>query len=368
MVLIGFAAVLITPLIQLQFRFLAEDPVLENRKLSNKPPLSSSAAFSSYPQDFVTWYNDHFGFRGLFIKIKNQIDFSIFGISSRIHIGKDGWLFYRSVLDIEKPSIDSSLKTLRPEVVKGVANLAIELNKRGVRLIVLIAPMKDVFYENYLPLTVKRLPKPSQINLLNDDLLKISNLVLVNSKEILSPVASERNVFHKTDFHWNDAAAFEINKSVVNRLGILEGKGPRLWNHDLKIEKRAESGGEAMFMPLFFPIREEALYVQKTWQDDLRVTNTKIFPFVTQERSNFSKNADLLKPVLMIGDSFLDGMIRAGLDSYFKKTYQTNWNEVDIKTLLENIPKDVEYVLMEFIEVSHNPLNQLAKLSSTEGR
>ena len=365
-VCIGFAALLLTPLIQLQFGLLGEGLILENRKLSNKPSFSSLESFNSYPRDFVAWYNDHFGFRGLFIKLKNQIDFSIFGISSRVHIGREGWLFYRSVLDIEKPSIEFSLRTLRPEVVNGVTNIAIQLDKRGVKLIVLIAPMKDVFYEKYLPATVKQLPKPSQINLLNDELNRIPNVILVNSKEILSPIANERNIFHKTDFHWNDTAAFEIDKSLVNQLGILEGKGPHLWVHDLKIEKRVESGGEAMFMPLFFPIREETLHVKKTWKDDLQVTNTIKLPFPAQERSDLSKNSRLLGPIMMIGDSFLDGMIRSGLDSRFKKTYQVNWNDVDIKTLIKNLPEDVRYLLIEFIEVSHGSLNQLAEFAITK--
>ena len=63
----------------------------------------------------VKWFNDHFGFRDFLIRSKTQIDYSVFGMSTRIHVGSDGWLFYRSVMDVEKPKFEKILETVKEE-------------------------------------------------------------------------------------------------------------------------------------------------------------------------------------------------------------------------------------------------------------
>ena len=155
---------------------------------------------------------------------KTQIDYSVFGMSTRVHVGSNGWLFYRSVMDIQKPNIELSLRKNSDAVVEGTRQLAISLASQGVQLIIMIAPMKDVYYSEFLPSTAKRLPDPRQIDLLQNRLRSMKEIIFLDSAVILKEVAKQRLVFHKTDFHWNDPAAFEVARVLVNKLADWKEK------------------------------------------------------------------------------------------------------------------------------------------------
>ena len=69
---------------------------------------------------------------------------------------------------------------------------------------------------------------------------------------------------------------------------------------------------------------------------------------------------DDLGPITVLGDSFFDGMIRSGFWVYFKKVYRANWNSTDLKEILNTLPQDTKYLLLEFIEVDGRPFQALA--------
>ena len=43
--------------------------------------------------------DDRSGFRDLFIRMKNQIDYSIFNVSRKVYVGSEGYLFNRNLTD-----------------------------------------------------------------------------------------------------------------------------------------------------------------------------------------------------------------------------------------------------------------------------
>ena len=104
--LFQFMFVLWLPIFQMVTGFFHLTVLDENRKLAPVPILKSWNTVSDSMRDAVKWFNDRYGFRDFLIRSKTQVDYSVFGMSTRVHIGQDGWLFYRSVMDVEKPNID----------------------------------------------------------------------------------------------------------------------------------------------------------------------------------------------------------------------------------------------------------------------
>lgn len=346
-----FNGLLWLPFLQMATGFYKSPTVDENRNLAPKPNLDSWKDVDQYAKDAVKWFNDHYGLRDFLIRAKTQIDYSLFGMSTRVHIGKDGWLFYRSVIDVEQPSVEMMLKKDSDSVIEGTKALAKALNTRGIQLIVMIAPMKNVFYSDKLPSTSVPLPLSRQVNALDSRLKSIEEIIFIDSTEILRDAAKVRPVFHKTDFHWNDTAAFSVAENLVNKLGILEGKNSPTWNHKLEIELVESSGGEAMFLPIFFTPKEKSLMVKKNWIDPNNTYQEKIKPFEwIFELKN--PNGMELKPIVVLGDSFFDGMVRSGMPIYFKKLSRASWNSVPLKQLLNELPADTRYLFLEFIEVA----------------
>lgn len=364
-VLIGFMLLLWLPLLQMVTGWPRQAALDENRKLAPAPVLRSWREVNQYTGDAVKWFNDHFGFRDFLIRAKTQIDYSVFGISTRVHAGSDGWLFYRSVMDVEKPNVEQTLKKNADAVVAGTRQLALTLAARGVQLIVMIAPMKDVYYAQYLPTTAKQLPAPRQIDLLQDRLRGMKEIVFLDSAAILKELAAKRLVFHKTDFHWNDPAAFEVARSLVNQIGKLEGRTGPVWAHDVSIEKRSFSGGEAAFMPIFYPPRERGLFVKQNWVQPPFNYVEKQPPFEWIYEVKQATGHEL-EPITIVGDSFFDGMSRSGINIYFKKVYRGKWGETKLAELASNLPADSKYLFLEFIEVGNGALLELASMSQSK--
>src|SRR4051794_24661312 len=100
--IIAFFALTLLPLAQMSLGLPSAAPVDENRSLAPAP-----AAFWGAPFEWVkeadAWFSDRFGYRSFLIRAKTQIDYSVFSTSTRVHIGSDNQLFYRSVMDVEKP-------------------------------------------------------------------------------------------------------------------------------------------------------------------------------------------------------------------------------------------------------------------------
>ena len=365
LVLIGFMLVLCLPMVQMVTGFARQPALEENRRLAPAPVFKSLRDINQYTGETVRWFNDHFGFRDFLIRAKTQIDYSVFGMSTRVHAGSDGWLFYRSVMDVEKPNVEQTLRKNADAVVEGTRRLALALAARGVKLIIMIAPMKDVYYGQYLPKTAKQLPPPRQIDLLEDRLRAMKEIIFLDSSAILKDVSVKRNVFHKTDFHWNDPAAFEVARSLVNQLGKLEGKSNPVWTHELSIEKRSFSGGEAAFMPIFYPPTENGLFVKQDWvQPPFNYVEKQApFEWIYEIKEPTGRE---LAPIMIVGDSFFDGMSRSGIGLYFRKIYKAKWGETKLAELVKNVPTDSKYVFLEFIEVSNTALLDLASLGHSK--
>jgi hypothetical protein len=359
LVLIVFMLLLWVPMAQM-VTGLPRQPtaVDENRKLAPKPVLRSWEDMHQYTGDAVKWFNDHFGFRDFLIRSKTQIDYSVFGMSTRIHVGSDGWLFYRSVMDVQKPEIELTLRKDADAVIEGTRQLATALAARGVKLVIMVAPMKDVYYSEHLPITAKKLPDPRQVELLQDRLRSMKEIIFINSEAILKETAKQRTVFHKTDFHWNDPAAFDVARAFVNELGKYEGKANPVWTHQLEIEEKSFSGGEASFMPIFFPPKERGLFVKQNWATPAFNYEEKnaSFEWIYEIKEPSGRE---LSPITIVGDSFFDGMSRSGISVYFKKIYKAKWADISVSKLANNLPSDSKYLLLEFIEVSNGAYSEL---------
>jgi SGNH hydrolase-like domain, acetyltransferase AlgX len=357
--LIGFVLILWLPMVQMVTGFIPLPALEENRKLAPAPVFTSWDGVDDYTHGAVNWFNDHFGFREFLIRLKTQIDYSVFGMSTRIHIGDDGWLFYRSVVDVQQPYIERTLRTDADAVAEGTRRLANVLAGRGVQLVVMVGPMKNVFYSNHLPAAAPRLPESRQIDLLQDRFRSMKEVVFLDANAILRETMKTRHVFHRTDFHWNDPAAFEVTKSLVNQLAKLEGRTEPVWAHELQIEERVESGGEATFMPIFFPPSETGLFVKQNWTQPAYDYTDKHAPF---EWVYAMKDPDArpLPPMTVLGDSFFDGMLRSGIWPQFSKIYRARWSATILQELVDDLPPDTRFFFVEFIETSGHAFTSLA--------
>ncbi len=349
-IIIGFALIGLFPAFQSVLHVLPDRPLEENRKPA---PLPDRAKLSlhAYLMGWQFWFNDRYAGRNLLIRLKTQIDYSVFSYSDRIYIGPSGWLFYRSVLDVGKPTIDQLPDASYDQIINNIKALNQRLASRGVRLLVMDNELKDEFYSEQLPASVSRRPVSPRYHKLRARLAKETGAEYVDPSAILHALKAQRPVFHKTDFHWNDPAAFAVAQAVVDRIAKLAGPPYQGWRWPLEITYAPNSGGEAAFMPLIWPATETALFVKKTWPDLPRDYRGPDTPF---EFSVVHKVEDpaLLPGIVVFGDSFFDGMLRSGFAEHFQSIHRARIYQATLDQVLDALPKNTKFFLLQFIETS----------------
>lgn len=309
------------------------------------------------------WFDDHFGGRDFLIRLKTQIDYSVFGTSTRVHVGRDGWLFYRSVLDVEKPAMERRLSADGDAVAGGIEQLARGLERRNVHLILMPVFLGDVYYPDKLPSSIPNIPQPSRFSRAVERWRQLPELTVFDSAQILRDVQRLRPTFYKTDFHWNEPAAFEVARQLVNSIAEREGRKQGAWDHALNIESRFFIGKESAFLPLFVQPSEDGLFVRKTWSNaTLHLDwHQGIYEWVATQ---MDPNQEALPALCVVGDSFFDGMYESGIMSYFQKTYRIRWqSETTLYSALEQMPRDCRYLLVEFIEVQFSAISSFVDAS-----
>jgi SGNH hydrolase-like domain, acetyltransferase AlgX len=346
-----FALISLIPLIQSFSRVLPDSPLAENRHQVPAPEWHNSPTLRKYLMGWQDWFNDRYPGRNFLIRLKTQIDYSLFSYSDKVHVGKDGWLFYRSVLDVEEPRIEAVTDVQMSEIVARLSELRCWLSARGVRMVIVDNQLKDEFYPEMLPSSAPIRPRISQYAILRRRIGKETGALYIDSSEILHRLKADRPIFHRTDFHWNDPAAFVVAQAAVDRLAKELGPPYRGWHLTLEIEKKRFSGGEASFMPLFRPAAEEGLFVHQNWQDgDVEnLFGQQHFEYIRR----FRKPAPgLLPPVVVFGDSYFDGMMRAGFGDHFQVVYRARIYHQSLQEILANLPKDTSIFVLQFIETA----------------
>lgn len=349
-IIIGFALIGLFPAFQSVLHVFPDQPLEENRKPA---PLPDRAKLSlhAYLMGWQFWFNDCYAGRNLLIRLKTQIDYSVFSYSDRIYLGRNGWLFYRGVIDTQKTAVEQLPDASYDQVVHNIKDLNQRLASRGVRLLVMDNELKDEFYPEQLPASVSRRPASPHYHKLRARLAKETGAEYVDSSEILHALKALRPVFHKTDFHWNDPAAFAVAQAVVNRIAKLAGPPYQGWRWPLEISYASLSGGEAAFMPLLKPVTENALFVKKTWPDLPREYHAPDAPFEFSILHTVD-DPTLLPGIVVFGDSYFDGMLRSGFAENFRSLHRGRIYHATIGQVLAALPKDTKFFLLQFIETS----------------
>src|ERR1700752_4275316 len=88
-------AIILLPTINENFHFFEETNNSENRSKIAKPEYKDTL-IDEYIKAYDDYYTDNFNLRNNFIRMLNQLQFSLFKVSpvpNRVVVGKDGWFY-----------------------------------------------------------------------------------------------------------------------------------------------------------------------------------------------------------------------------------------------------------------------------------
>jgi SGNH hydrolase-like domain, acetyltransferase AlgX len=253
---VAFALLLIAPAAQTAFRFAHVAPVDEHRLPAQFPAASLLLRDASGFSDALNrWFDDRIGLRDLLIRLKTQIDYSLFGVAGKVYLGSDGWLFDRERtndrLDLERLGERDYLT-----VERSFHDLARLLAGKGVRLVLVAYPDKSMLYPEHLPADVPVLPR-ERLDRLRRSLAADPALDFVDVESLLRPLKGGDRLFYQTDLHPNLAGTVPVMKEIIRRIASDEGRGDIAWNEPIAWTHAVRtSGGEARFLPLLTPVVE----------------------------------------------------------------------------------------------------------------
>lgn len=215
----------------------------EKRQLAPLPAWKfDRQSLGHFPQQFEKYFNDHIGGRDQLISLHNTFNFRVLKKSpiSSATVGEDEWLFFNA---------DGELLDFMGLMQKDFATLegyrhVLEdrrdwLAQFGVRYLFLPVPNKMMMYEEYLPLRVRQEKGVTVYDQVVEHMLKYSDFSdFLDLKAILLKAKEERQIYFRTDSHWNLDGSLVADRAIIQH---LQQWFPQLQTLELSDLERSET-------------------------------------------------------------------------------------------------------------------------------
>jgi alginate O-acetyltransferase complex protein AlgJ len=348
-----FLVLIAAPWFQAKFKLVKYAPLDENRNRLEKPRGGILAGLfvngERYGKDYEKYFNDNFGLRDLYIKLKNQLDFSLFNRSDMVVVGGEGMMEYRNVLENQE-ILGERLSVQEWDRIKShILQMDAYLRSRGITLILLPIQQKFSIYPELMPTGKIVRPEKTAFLCLIEWLDSQPQLHYIDARKILLAAKKKHPVFYKTDFHWNGIGAFSVAEDVVNRIAQISSR-PRRWSHPLQYHEGDRFiGGLTRSLGVLYPPKEKVIVIDKNWEQTGGFLNARM-PFLVHFQAAPGKAASLLPPTMVVGNSFTDNYFEEnGFYENFSESYFLH--NANLPNLRELLPPGLKFLVYQFIEL-----------------
>jgi SGNH hydrolase-like domain, acetyltransferase AlgX len=361
------AAALLLPPLESLFNFLPTISLDEHRHPAAAPKVSlllgSTAA--KFADHFNDWFDERIGFRDVAIRWAHDLDARLFGVSRKVYIGSDGWLFERKTTD-SRLEIERITEEKYQAVEASFLSLAHGLRQRGISLVIIDYPDKSEFYPEYLPSIIPNLPVEGRLARLRRALDNDPDVIRIDVGQLLRPLkASGEPIYYKTDIHIGTEGTIPVVKEIVRRVAQLEGRNIS-WDETFRWQRVPwAEGSEARFLALSKPVSETILAASNFYQVGQPVADghwimnpdpTLIYPgagryplFDWEYISNPDQCESRLPVTALFGNSFSDLYWSLGLQRYFCKLRRARTPTFRLGPYLEHLPLATKYVIFQYV-------------------
>ncbi len=215
------------PLAQQLTGFVKEKPLTGSIIKSDIPELTASGWLAGdYQTKADNYINTSFGFRPFFVRLHNQIDYSLFGVvnASSVIVGKEGFLYeydyikeYLGRKFLGKDEIDRRLNKLK--------QVSDTLKNRDIDIVILLAAGKASYFPEYFPDSLD----PHSKTISNYDYfahyLDSSGLSHIDFNKWFIELkdTSKYPLFPKGGIHWSKYGEFLVADSLIKYVESLKG-------------------------------------------------------------------------------------------------------------------------------------------------
>ena len=302
---------------------------------------------------------DHIGLRSTLIRVKNEIDYQLFGVSNRIYFGHNGFYFMRRWSDERFPWLAEIFHTpsQRQKLLTTLQQINQQYAAHGIHVIMLIAPSKEFMYPENLPWNAPKYDY-QMVRDFEQDMEK-NGIDVIRTFDILQ--AHKHDVpllYHPRDFHWNDLAAYYVAHAITNRVAQHQQIASP-WQHPLAICSMSRKASDLTFAAL---LSNSDDYAETYCQNTSRPNNT---PWQVEQRFNRdfhvwraqqSLPTQRLGGLEINGDSYSMYFQTSGFERYFNLvtiTQFNNWRDAFTPEHLAYLQQNnIHYVVWQMRDAS----------------
>lgn len=295
----------------------------ENRKLAEKPEFDSSTIIS-YSDDYESYYNDNFPFRGIIRNLWTKFNFYILNESTttQVLVGKNEgskestWLFYQENHDGNPIKEVQGVYDFTAEEVFQIEDAIDknmeELAKRNIEVYYTFIPNKATLYKEKLPDNITIFDQDTRVDRLIKYLEDKNTKNIINLKNYLLEAKKNGQVYHKQDTHWNEFGAFVGYKAISQTIA----KDSEInYNFEVQFPEEKLSDLDLIQMSGIKDILKD-VEPKVIYQEDVEFTG-----MVLQTENEIAitecETAPVDKTIMIVGDSFRKAMI-----PYFAKNFK----------------------------------------------
>ena len=191
------------------------------------PRLSKTAWFSGgFQKGYEAWIEKRLAFRGLLVRIENQLSFSLFRQvpvrgQDPLVLGQDNWLYMKSYV-VDRVANPQTGEAQIEQICRSIQELQGRLRDRGIAFLVVIAPNKAQIHPEHLPKRYQTLPCNPRPTRREKFIACFDRMGIgyVDGHALAQRIKSKEGVqiFSKGGIHWNHYAAFKTLVAIVEAL------------------------------------------------------------------------------------------------------------------------------------------------------
>ncbi len=311
-ILTGFILFISFPIINSVTSILPDVSSSENRKLKSFPKLDKYriATINKTLEDYFT---DHISIRNRMIRLYNQLNIFVFRsspVSIKAIVGQNGWYFMsgqeiRTYTGTELFT-EEELAEFKNELFR--RKKIIEEN--GAQFLFAIAPNKSNIYPEFMPQHIVKANDEGYGKQLLHYLQK-NNFPVIDLYTPLVNAKAERELYFKTDNHWNNYGAFVASNVILKQFEKIDPNVKALDLSEYKIKTVSEKPGNIAKMfsieneiteTNYIPTREKGFVSRQIKTNKYKATEG--FAYKNEYEFTSEINNDSLPVVLFIRDSF----------------------------------------------------------------
>lgn len=207
------------------FNFIKIPTLKGDVRIPEKPIFNNSNWFSGdYQIKQEEYMNCMFGFRSLYVRLNNQIDFSFFKKinANGVVLGKENYLYEEKYIQAYYGQDFMGLDSIN-HILEQLKFVSDRLAKRGKQLIVIFAPSKASFYPEYIPDTFSKVNDSTNYKFLSSAAIQASlNVIDFNKWFIKNKNRSRYPLYPKYANHWSNYGAVLAADSIINYIQYLK--------------------------------------------------------------------------------------------------------------------------------------------------